>query len=287
VEERIMYQLISLWILTSLGIFSLFHAFESETRKDRRELFSSLLAAFILFYLALYIFLNFTGLILLTIVLSIPITIISILFLNIIKPPVQKLKTRLEKYVKDSKTREVLRKFFHLLSLALIITYIYLGEEITIQLTYLALVFFYLTDILRFWVPRYYPFSVIADLVLRKEETQKIGPHTYYVIGTSLTIVLFSTYTAVISLMAAAIGDASAAIAGKTIGKHKLPWKRKKTIEGSIAAFTTTFIALTPFIAIGKALLGALLLLTIDLIDPPINDNLINGIAIATAITIF
>ena len=282
-----MYQLISLWILTSLGIFSLFHAFESETRKDRRELFSSLLAAFILFYLALYIFLNFTGLILLTIVLSIPITIISILFLNIIKPPVQKLKTRLEKYVKDSKTREVLRKFFHLLSLALIITYIYLGEEITIQLTYLALVFFYLTDILRFWIPRYYPFSVIADLVLRKEETQKIGPHTYYVIGTSLTIVLFSTYTAVISLMAAAIGDASAAIAGKTIGKHKLPWKRKKTIEGSIAAFTTTFIALTPFIAIGKALLGALLLLTIDLIDPPINDNLINGIAIATAITIF
>lgn len=282
-----MYQLISLWILTSLGIFSLFHAFESETRKDRRELFSSLLAAFILFYLALYIFLNFTGLILLTIVLSIPITIISILFLNIIKPPVQKLKTRLEKYVKDSKTREVLRKFFHLLSLALIITYIYLGEEITIQLTYLALVFFYLTDILRFWVPRYYPFSVIADLVLRKEETQKIGPHTYYVIGTSLTIVLFSTYTAVIALMAAAIGDASAAIAGKTIGKHKLPWKKEKTIEGSIAAFTTTFMALTPFIAIEKALLGALLLLTIDLIDPPINDNLINGIAIATGITIF
>ncbi len=281
-----MYQIISLLILTVLGIFSLVHGLESETRKDKREIFSSLLAAFILFYLALYIYLNFTNLILLTITLSIPITIISVLFLNILKPPIQKLKSHVEKYVKDSKTREVLRKFFHLLSLILIITYTYLGEEITIQITYLALIFFYLTDILRFWMPKYYPFSVIADLVLRKEETQKIGPHTYYVISTSLTLVLFSTYTAVIALMAAAIGDASAAIVGKTVGKHKLPWKKEKTVEGSIAAFATTFIALTPFITIEKALLGALLLLTIDIIDPPINDNLINGIAIATGITL-
>lgn len=281
-----MYQIISLSILIALGIFSLVHGLESEIRKDKRELLSSLLTAFILFYLALYFYLSFVSLISLTIALSIPITIISVLFLNTLKSPIQRLKSHVEKYVKDSKTREVLRKFFHLLALILIITYIYLGEEITIQITYLSLVFFYLTDILRFWAPKYYPFSVIADLVLRKEETQKIGPHTYYVISTSLTLVLFPTYTAVIALMAAAMGDASAAIAGKTIGKHKLPWKKEKTIEGSIAGFATTFTVLTPFITIEKALLGALLLLTIDFIDPPINDNLINGLAIATGITL-
>jgi len=286
-EEKTMYQTIAFCILSSLGIFSLIHGFETATRSDRREVLSSILTAFILFYLAVNIYLNVASLFSLIITLSIPITVIFIAILNIFKPLFQKIKLRIGKHVKDSKTREVLRKLFHLLSLVLIVAYVYYGEEITIQLTYLALIFFYLTDILRFWMPKYYPFAVIADLVLRKGETEKIGPHTYYVISASLALMLFSTYIAVIALIAAAIGDATAAIAGKTLGKHKLPWKKEKTVEGSIAAFVTTFITLTLFTIVEKALIGAALLLIIDLIDPPVNDNLLNGLAIAAGLTLF
>jgi len=282
-----MYQLIASCILSSLGIFSLIHGFETPTRSDRRELFSSILTAFILFYLAVNIYLKVIILLSFIIALSIPITVLSVVVLNAFKSLFQKIKLHAGKYVKDSKKREVLRKFFHLLSLVLIVTYVYFGEEVTIQITYLALVFFYLTDILRFWAPKYYPFAVIADLVLRKGETEKIGPHTYYVISASLAFMVFPTYTAVIALIAAAIGDASAAITGKTLGKHKLPWRRGKTIEGAMAAFVVTFITLTLFTVIEEALIGALLLLIIDLVDPPINDNLLNGLAIATGLTLF
>jgi len=281
-----MYQIIAFCILSLLGVLSLIHGLEINTRSDRRELLSSILTAFILFYLAINIYLKVTGFLPLVITLSIPITMLLVVALNAFKSSFQKVKLHIGKYVKDSKTREVLRKLFHLLSLVLIVTYIYFGEEITVQITYLALIFFYLTDILRFWIPRYYPFTIIADLILRKGETQKIGPHTYYVISASLAFVLFSTYTAVVALIAAAIGDASAAIAGKTLGRHKLPWKREKTVEGSIAAFATTFITLTMFTVIEKALIGALLLLAIDLVDPPINDNLLNGLAVATGLTL-
>ena len=282
-----MYRTIASCILSSLGVFSLIHGLETTTRSDRKEIFSSILAAFILFYLAVNIYLNVASFLSIIITLSIPITAILVVILNLFKPLFQKIKLHMGKHVKDSKTREVLRKLFHLLSLVLIITYIYYGEEITIQITYLALIFFYLTDILRFWIPKYYPFAVIADLVLRKGETEKIGPHTYYVISASLALMLFSMYTAVIALIAAAMGDASAAIAGRTLGKHKLPWKKEKTIEGSIAAFATTFTILILFTPIEKALIGAVLLLIIDLIDPPINDNLLNGLAIAAGLTLF
>ena len=282
-----MYRTIASCILSSLGVFSLIHGLETTTRSDRKEMFSSILAAFILFYLAVNIYLNVASFLSIIITLSIPITAILVIILNLFKPLFQKIKLHMGKHVKDSKTREVLRKLFHLLSLVLIITYIYYGEEITIQITYLALIFFYLTDILRFWIPIYYPFAVIADLVLRKGETEKIGPHTYYVISASLALMLFSMYTAVIALIAAAMGDASAAIAGRTLGKHKLPWKKEKTIEGSKAAFATTFTVLILFTPIEKALIGAVLLLIIDLIDPPINDNLLNGLAIAAGLTLF
>ena len=73
------------------------------------------------------------------------------------------------------------------------------------------------------------------------------------------------------SLLYLALGDASAALVGKRIGKRKIFWE--KTLEGSLACFLVCFIIGLFFFKLPLALAGALAAAIIELFPWALNDN--------------
>lgn len=103
-------------------------------------------------------------------------------------------------------------------------------------------------------------------------------------------------YLAMAGIMAMTWGDAAAAIIGKRFGKHtfRVSGTNKRTIEGSIACFVTTFIAVAITLAILSprslslllisALASAIIATLLEAYSPAGLDNLTVPIGVALAL---
>ncbi|MFX1250472.1 MAG: diacylglycerol/polyprenol kinase family protein [Promethearchaeota archaeon] len=138
---------------------------------------------------------------------------------------------------------EVLRKLCHLLPL-LIPVFIVLGVPEYFIRVILVSFFMVLTPVefYRLKVPK-----TRLNRLLRAKEVNRLA--SYYIsclIAAILAVLVVDFVILEISLIASNLGDASAALVGKILGRHPLPLTRTKTIEGTIAgfvcAFTSTFI---------------------------------------------
>ncbi len=77
-----------------------------------------------------------------------------------------------------------------------------------------------------------------------------------------------------------AIGDASSTLIGED-GEIRLPYNRKKTLEGSIAFFTASLVG---YFFVGNAIfLIALIAAIVESLDLPFDDNITVPIAVVTA----
>lgn len=214
-------------------------------------------------------------------------------------------------------TTEVQRKFFHsLMILVAIVNAIGLalygipyGPLLSIGFTGICLVFFLGFDITRIRVHGYFPFKQITDKVMRPRERTRLGASIYFAVGTMIifltlyiisnvlltyfhlpAIWMLSGWLAVGAVMVAAIGDGMAAIIGIRFGRRRI--KGNRTLEGSIAGFIFGFIAFLPlWFLFGVpwiyGLIAAVVLLLVDFTAPPIDDNLINPIAIGLVLALF
>ncbi|MFX0066356.1 MAG: diacylglycerol/polyprenol kinase family protein [Candidatus Hermodarchaeota archaeon] len=178
---------------------------------------------------------------------------------------------------------EFLRKFFHLLPL-LIPLFFALGiPEFFIRAILISL-FMILTPVefYRLKVP-----TTRLNRLLRAKEVDKLA--SYYMsclIAAILAIFVVDFVILEISLVASNLGDASAALIGKTIGRHLLPLTKTKTIEGTIAGFFCAFASCFIFflekniilIFIYGIVVGLTVVIT-DFIESPkifYSDNLLN-----------
>jgi dolichol kinase len=214
-------------------------------------------------------------------------------------------------------TTEVQRKLFHSLMLlvalvnaiGLVLFGIPYGPLLSIGFTGICLVFFLGIDVTRIRVYGYFPLKRITDRVMRPRERTRLGASVYFAVGTmiifltlyilsnilltwfNLTCIwMLSGWLAVSAVMVAAIGDGMAAIVGIRFGRHRI--RGNRTLEGSIAGFIFGFLAFLPLwflltIPLIYGLVAALMLLIVDLAAPPIDDNIINPIAIGLVLAFF
>jgi len=173
---------------------------------------------------------------------------------------------------------EYFRKVIHIFTLVIPFTYLFVLESrfqvlrILVPLTLFAIVIEYLR--FRSIVIKKI-FNNFFKLMLRLHETNgKFTGATWVFIGSTLTILIFPKEIAVISLVYMSLGDATAGLVGKKIGKTKF---YNKTIEGSIAGLIVCllsgyFVPLTlPLVVVFS---GAFAAMFIELMPISIDDNL-------------
>ncbi|MDR0977726.1 MAG: hypothetical protein LBL71_01630 [Endomicrobium sp.] len=169
---------------------------------------------------------------------------------------------------------EIKRKVFHLLSLLYAFGYLYLPKKVVIFCLAAVLTGVALMEYMRF------KFSKFNDFFknnfkgfYRLNEADKMSGLIWTLSGAFISIILFRNRNIVFaSFLYLAFGDTAAALAGKTLGKHKFT-VTGKSLEGSMACFTVCFIIGLFLFNMRFALIGAVVASLIEAVPWILNDN--------------
>ncbi|ULQ60662.1 SEC59/DGK1/VTE5 family protein [Brucepastera parasyntrophica] len=109
-----------------------------------------------------------------------------------------------------------------------------------------------------------------------------LGPVTL-ALGVLFALILYPPEIAKVGIYTLAFGDGIASLAGRLLGKTKIPFTRGKTVEGSIACFTAVYISsflvlYNPF----YSLLIAFLAMLIEMLPLKDYDNLVIPLVICS-----
>ncbi|MFX0092015.1 MAG: diacylglycerol/polyprenol kinase family protein [Candidatus Hodarchaeota archaeon] len=184
--------------------------------------------------------------------------------------------------------REILRKIIHLIPLSIPLAVAIGFPEEIMRLVLINLpVVFAPVEFYRLKVP-----MSRLNKMLRDQEHNKIA--AYYLslsIAAILAIFVMDFRILLTCLIATNLGDATAALVGKTLGRHHLPLTKTKKIEGTIAGFLCAFFS-TIFFFLDKNLFMILLcgiivgmtVIITDFIESPkliFSDNILNPLLAA------
>lgn len=167
---------------------------------------------------------------------------------------------------------EFKRKLFHLLAVLFLVVPIYLFP------LWLNVILFNTALILNYLLVKRNPvilriFSVFVKHLEREENLDRPGIQSLYLLlGVFLSYILFEKES-VIGVITLAIGDAFSGLVGYYFGKNKLPYNPKKTLEGSLAFFLSSFLILSVFTYPFEALLVALVSAIVESLPLRLDDN--------------
>lgn len=128
-------------------------------------------------------------------------------------------------------------------------------------------------------------FQRVMGSLLRAHEHNRMSGATWLLISFLMVAVLFDAPIAISAMWAVAIGDASAALVGRSLGRIRIRHSRK-TIEGSIACAVMT--ALGSFLVAGLSpvvsMIGGLVAAAAEWPIRPLDDNIRIGMMVGTGI---
>jgi len=182
---------------------------------------------------------------------------------------------------------ELTRKALHIVWAVVPVAYA-LGVRREIVLVGLALAcsIAIIVEIARAWSVRFSAlFHRRTGLLLRQHEHNRWSGATWLLLSFLVSVLIFDPPVAIAAMWAVAVGDSSAAIIGRTIGRHRIG-RSAKTIEGSIACAIVTAAGalivaqLAPLLSIVAGITAALG----EWPAGPLDDNMRIGLAVGGGI---
>jgi dolichol kinase len=180
--------------------------------------------------------------------------------------------------VNEDLKREFRRKIFHSLSLVYLGLYYLLGIEAFIFGLTLFIVAEGTVELIRLKEPAFNQMLMsYFGGIHREAEASKISGVLWTSLGCLMTVILFGDQPVLVALglMHLALGDAAAALIGKSMGRLKFSIKgRTKSVEGSLACFAACLLAAKCLGFAWPAAVGASVAATVvEALPVPIDDN--------------
>ena len=171
---------------------------------------------------------------------------------------------------------EYIRKIIHLFSLVIPFGYLYLitDKYLMVQILIVLNIIFLFCDIARHrigWIQSIFKYF-FNDMLRGHELKGHLTGATWVLIGSLISILLFTKYVAIIALIFMSLGDTVAGLIGQKYGKHKVG---NKTWEGFLAGLIICIIVAInfPFLPLKISLVGALVAMIMELLPIPLDDN--------------
>ena len=197
--------------------------------------------------------------------------------------------------------RELKRKALHLTGLTVPAVYLLLGKTYTLTFVGVAFILFVVLEpfrVIEEWRDRikeklnlYVSPEVVEKIELlethinditREHERNRVAAHIYFAAASFIVVYFFPEGVAIGAIALATLGDALAAIIGKTFGRHR--FSNGKSVEGSLAYFLTGMAILTPLVGPVPAFVGSLAGTIAEFYNLPPDDNFSNQLAVAVAV---
>jgi dolichol kinase len=169
---------------------------------------------------------------------------------------------------------EIKRKLVHLLSIIYVICYIYYGKIITLIGLVIIIFIVIIFENIRLKTKSINNFLKKNNIfyIYRSDEINKFSGLVWTLLGAFITILLFNNkHIIIVSFLYFIFGDASAALVGVFIGKHKI--FKKKSLEGSLSCLVICFIVGLCIFNLKFALIGAIIAMNIEIFSWKLNDN--------------
>ncbi len=160
--------------------------------------------------------------------------------------------------------------------------------NLTLMILLTITVFFIFSECVRLNGSRFPVLGIITRLCVRSNEVRQftLAPLTLAV-GVLLSLVFFSELIAYVVIVILAFADSFATIVGKFYGRIKIPYNRKKSVEGSMTFFVTALICTVFLLPLKTALIASFVSCIIetlpfkfDNISIPLGTGLIIGLII-------
>jgi len=118
-------------------------------------------------------------------------------------------------------------------------------------------------------------YSITRKAASQNELYQLILAPAYFALGILFTLLIFPVPVSGAAIAIFCLGDSTASLFGKYLGRTSLPFNKDKSLEGSAAGFFFAFLAGSVFIPPLFALAGAAVAMFVEYLPLPINDNLL------------
>jgi|WetSurMetagenome_2_1015567.scaffolds.fasta_scaffold241041_2 dolichol kinase len=179
--------------------------------------------------------------------------------------------------------REILRQLIHASGIFILILGIFLKPEILILLCVIMVIFVEMLFVLD--KTHHIPFFSKILSVCKRTDDEK--GFLYFFIGIIATLYIFSFNMAIANsaILLLLIGDSASTLVGRRWGKHKLPFNKFKSYEGSLAFLLVGFLCSMILLPILPAFFGALIGAITEAYSP-IDDNIPIPIISALAMTL-
>jgi phosphoserine phosphatase len=128
--------------------------------------------------------------------------------------------------------------------------------------------------------------SITSRAAVKLEPYEFATAPIFYALGIILSLTIFPPAAGYASIAILTLGDGSATLFGKKLGKTRFPFNKAKKLEGSILGFTLAFLGATLFIDPTRALISAAAGMLTECLPTPINDNLIIPLTAGTILTL-
>lgn len=178
---------------------------------------------------------------------------------------------------------ELRRKAFHFGGLVIPIGYYLLPEPVGKNLLLIATLIAILLDVIRLNEPRIRTlFYYLFGKMVRDHERYSLLGSSYILLASLICVYAFDRPIAIVSIAFVAVGDATAAVAGRAFGRTKI---FDKSLEGSIACLASCVVVgllypgdpiLQPHDPFTWSMIlgGALAATLFELVPMPLDDNL-------------
>jgi len=196
---------------------------------------------------------------------------------------------------------ELKRKSLHLTGLLVPVSCLLFGRDLTLTLIGLAFFIFVVLE----------PFRIIEELrdnikrrlkiyvdndvmermevlekqideITRSHERYRVAAHIYFAAAAFIVVYFFPAEIAIGAITVATVGDALAAIIGKSLGRHR--FSNGKSLEGSLAYFLVGVAILWPLVGLPLAMIGSIAGTLAEFYNLPPDDNFSNQLAVALAV---
>jgi len=128
--------------------------------------------------------------------------------------------------------------------------------------------------------------TVTRRAALKPELYEFVTAPILFALGIMVPLTFFPAPINYASIMILALGDGSATLFGKKLGRTVFPFNKGKRVEGSIFGFLFAFLGALLFVSPVKALAGAAVGMLVESLPTPVSDNLAVPIVSGLAMTL-